>query len=492
MKKLSILLTAALALGFTACDDIDPNPPAQSNPELEAFEAADITLAQPAQHTLDLQAADQAGTAVTVADITALQYFPEGFDLKFVLEVATDDAFSKVVKVPATYTYDDALKAVQVQPVELEDALRATFTRNPSDIDIYTRIAAYGVKDGATVRLGTPAAPYFSGATPWEFTVDRIEVPVIEAGYWLVGNFCQWQPAAGIEFKPIAEGDPYDQPVFSAVFEVSEAEAAAGFEWKVVPASAHDADTWDGAFGCQGDWNEGVLVPSPQTQTEAGIVKEAGKFKITIDMRERTYTIGYAIDFLYVPGQATSSTNFKNVKRLATTDYIHYVGLTRLRNYWYLTGQDSNKGIVFRPDGSAEPDANGIINAKMKNDPAGEATFPAGNSLYMLDVNVGTMSVEASPVLAISVIGSYNGWNLETAIPMEHSSNWLTWTATDVTLDDGEFKLNCNGAWTISLGVDPANIVPVNDGGNMPCTAGTYDLTLDLTNPPYTLTMTAK
>ena len=93
MKKLSILLTAAIAFGFTACDDVEPNPPAQSNPELEAFEAADIKLAQTADHTLDLQTAQEAEQPVTVADITDLAYFPEGYDLNFVFEVALDNTF---------------------------------------------------------------------------------------------------------------------------------------------------------------------------------------------------------------------------------------------------------------------------------------------------------------------------------------------------------------------------------------------------------------
>ncbi len=75
---------------------------------------------------------------------------------------------------------------------------------------------------------------------------------------------------------------------------------------------------------------------------------------------------------------------------------------------------------------------------------------------------------------------------------MKHASNWLTWTVENVTLDDGAFKLNCNGAWTISFGGEPSNIVPVNNGGDMTCEAGTYDLKLDFSKLPYTLTMTRK
>lgn len=494
MKKLSILLTAAIAFGFTACDDVEPNPPAQSNPELEAFEAADIKLAQTADHTLDLQTAQEAEQPVTVADITDLAYFPEGYDLNFVFEVALDNTFSKVAKIPATYVYNEQAKAIQVQPVEFEDAMRTTFTRNPATVEILTRIAAYGIKDGSTVRLGTPEKPYFNDAT-WEYTLKRLDTPVIESGYWLVGSFCNWQPAAGIEFIQMNAGDPYDEPVFTAVFEVSEAQAAEGYSWKIVPASAHDADNWTGAFGAQGDQNEGVLVPSPEAQTEAGIVKEAGKFKLTVDMRARTYTLAYAIDFLYVPGNATgtSDKDFQTkVLRLPTSDYTHYQGVARLRNDWYLTGQPSNKGIVFRPDGDATVDSDNIVSGKMKNDPTGEAKMPAKNSLYLIDANIAAMTYKASPITAISVIGSFNGWNLETAVPMKHASNWLTWTVENVTLDDGAFKLNCNGAWTISFGGEPSNIVPVNNGGDMTCEAGTYDLKLDFSKLPYTLTMTRK
>ena len=40
MKKFSILLSLALAVGFTACDDIEDPMPPQSNPQ-EAIMAAD-------------------------------------------------------------------------------------------------------------------------------------------------------------------------------------------------------------------------------------------------------------------------------------------------------------------------------------------------------------------------------------------------------------------------------------------------------------------
>ena len=102
----------------------------------------------------------------------------------------------------------------------------------------------------------------------------------------------------------------------------------------------------------------------------------------------------------------------------------------------------------------------------------------------------------------LSVIGSGNGWDLATATPLTHSSDFKTWTAKDVVIGD-EFKINANGAWTVGFSGEKVydndstketvyNVNKQDGGANLQATPGTYDVTVNFSTMPYTVTLKKK
>ncbi|HEX8270051.1 MAG TPA: SusE domain-containing protein [Flavobacterium sp.] len=92
-----------------------------------------------------------------------------------------------------------------------------------------------------------------------------------------------------------------------------------------------------------------------------------------------------------------------------------------------------------------------------------------------------------------AVIGSATpgGWDNDT--DMTYNPATKVWTVV-LTLTTGEIKFRANDAWAINYGDAGTNgTLDFNDGTNIPVTAGTYLITLDLSNPrAYTYTLTAQ
>lgn len=482
----------ALSLGMVSCDDYtEPNPPAQSNPQLEIFKATDIKISKVAATTLDLQTAAAGNADVVVANLDELAYFPENYDLQFMVEVATDQNFSKFTAVPAGYHYGEGVNDIYVNPNQLNDSISVNFTKDPADIATYMRVAAYAVQGTNYVRLGDKATNYYySGAEPWAFTIDRVDpVRPIAAEYVLVGSFCNWDIAQGL---PVVNTDlsvsPYDNPSFQVVFDITDEQAAAGFQWKIV---AKGATNLDNSFGPADPALASGVMLEAAGQDNAGVITTQGRYMIKVNMETLAYEQGLAIERLYVPGQGSSTSNFSRVLQLATDNYVNYTGVARLRNNWYLTAQPSNTGLQFRSAGNeTTDDKTGVVSGGLIADNSAEM-MKADNGLYYLDVNVVKLTYTASPLNQISAIGAYNEWNTETAVDLTPSSNFLTWTVKDLDLPAGEFKFCCNHAWTLSFGGALDNLV--QNGGNINVTeAGTYDITIDFSKIPYTCTMTKK
>ena len=103
-----------------------------------------------------------------------------------------------------------------------------------------------------------------------------------------------------------------------------------------------------------------------------------------------------------------------------------------------------------------------------------------------------------SGITSISVIGDGNGWDTTTAPVLTPSKDLRTWTGTDIEIGS-EFKLNCNGAWDIDFGgVAVENTMGKQvynvhyKGDDLPCEAGKYDVTVDFSAKPYTVTLVKK
>lgn len=493
MKKIAIISAMALAgLGFTACNDCYdlPNPEPQKNPQLEIFKSTDIAIAQGDYQTLDLQKALDADRLVTVANITEYQYMPQGYDLAFEMQASRTEDFAQYIRIE-TVT-DTATMTVSVAPEALEQALADNWTHNPADMTIYTRFVGYAVQGQTLQRLGANADSYYNGTTPWKYTVDRLPAKrVIADQYLMVGNFNNWDISSALKVDHVnPDADPYDDARFTVVFTVSEEQAAAGYEWKLVAAGATGLENAMGVEDATAA--SGTLVDAAGHEA-AGVWNKSGVYMLSIDLNKMTYEIKLAAEYLYVPGQGSSTTNYKRVMRLSTGDYVNYGGVALLNNTWFLTAQPASNGVIFLADGDTT-EKDGIISGKMKQaaEDNGDGRMKAPSlGLYYIKANVNRLEYSIYKIETISLIGAYNEWDLKNARDLTRSGNYQKWELKGVELPVGECKFCCNHAWAYSFGGAMDNVV--ENGSNFKITeAGTYDVLLDFSTIPYTATFTKK
>ncbi len=487
MKKLAFLCGVALALGFTACDDELPNPQPQTNPQLPIFESAGLVLSQAgygANEALNLQAFADQGLKAPLADVTTLVDFPEGFELLFKVEMSDTEDFAKTVTIDATM--EDSVVVVPASTINT--AISETFTKNPAEITLYTRIAAYAQNGASTMRLGGKDALY--GEYTYKiipFTPDRL----LEEAYVLrynAGNGWQTMPMVKTTTDNV-----YDNGLFTAQVNVQ----APGFEWTVLPASSATGSTLDGILGvAAADVNgtEGALVEGEEAV--ANVINKVSPFLITIDVCNLTYKVNLSVENLWVPGGATGTSNFNRVLKLFTTDYVNYSGTMVLSSNWYLTGQASNEGLVYMLDGEQAESEAGIYSGNLVQLADASGTkMSISSGLYFISVNLGTLRYSASPIKQISVIGQFNNWDLETAVDMTKASRGAKWTVKDLRMTAGEYKFCVDHAWALSFGgveKDAVDDIRQN-GANLTLDEdGVYDITLDFSKQPNKVTLTKK
>lgn len=110
--------------------------------------------------------------------------------------------------------------------------------------------------------------------------------------------------------------------------------------------------------------------------------------------------------------------------------------------------------------------------------------------LYYCDVNTVDLNYSVTYISTIGLIGSAcpNGWDASVALNQE---DYLTWTG-EVYLIPGEYKFRANNEWDVNLGGDPAALTQGGDNIVFHGEEGTYMVTLDLKNIPYSCKIQAK
>lgn len=492
MKKISIFAIAALmGMAMVSCDEYTlPNPPAQSNPEEVEFNTDDLKLTSLVNGSVNLQKLSDEHIPLTMFDVD-VKNLPTDYRLRLVAEMSDTEDFAKTVDVPTSIT-EDSLVIIAVS--DIQSAFIELVSKAPEAKDMFIRVPAYAVNGTSSVRLGSADTYYFIGM----LNVLPLQPEVqIESTYYLVGNFCDWDLAKAIEFTQVTPGNPYDNPEFSVKIDVSYemATSSTGYMWKVVPGSAVNAKDWAGALGAlPGDSNtKGSLVSAPEAQAQAGVIKQEGPYMVNINLEKLSYDIQPAFEYLWVPGYGSSTSNFSKIMRLTTTNYMDYVGTMHLRNRFWFTGQESTRGVSFRPDGDDNPvDDNGVLSGKMIYDVTSTKMMQVPTEgLYLIRANVVTLEWSATPIPVISIIGEFNGWDTATAVDLTHNKTFDVWTVEDITLPAGEFKFCVNHAWAISYGGEVDNLV--ENGGNLSVdAAGTYTIALNFSVFPNTVTITKK
>jgi hypothetical protein len=205
----------------------------------------------------------------------------------------------------------------------------------------------------------------------------------------------------------------------------------------------------------------------------ANIAVTAGTYKITFNTSAKTYAITP-----YSWGIVGSAYNDWG----ATPDY----------NFTYDDATDQWRAIVKLTDGEFKIRMNNdwtVNYGDTGNDgtlDAGGTNIPITAGNYQITFNEKDLTVEIVPITDIwGLVGSaYNNWG---ATPdAQFDRDWRNdgvWILKDVVLIDGEFKFRTNNDWTLNYGDTGADGTLEAGGDNIVATAGTYTITLDLSDP---------
>lgn len=486
MKKIKFISALALTMVLASCENYDlPNPPGQTNPEPDGIFANSGLVIEQGATDVDLVNANSQNVNVNVANITALENFPENYDLVINMEVSGDENFSKVA-VAKTTIVD---KAVMVNPDVFNNAIKEAITKAPGTLDVYARFVALAQRGSTTLRLGGLNA-YFADKS-------KFKVATLNPAKWMENSFYVVPVVNGTaDFAKAVKMDNtlgnvsvYDNPEFAVKIDVTDA----GYAWKLAPVSVYESKDASKLLGCIPSLDSD-LAGKLAAGSGAGQISLVGSVLITVNVYDDSYTVNYAFENLY---PFSGSVKAENVMKLYTTDYINYRGVTAINQRWTLAAQPDKTGpVVFKMvEGSEVIDENGLYESgSLTASSTGKSiTAPVkGNTLYWTEVNLVQLKFSVKAMTSLSVIGAGNNWNLETATPLTPSKDLRTWTAENVEIGT-EFKINANGDWDLDFGGKSAGdgVYTLDfKGSNMQCVEpGTYKVTIDFSKQPYTLTL---
>lgn len=349
------------------------------------------------------------------------------------------------------------------------------FGKRPTERDIDATLDAW-VSNGATaVKM----------ATSETFQVKAIpEAPVIEDGYYLVGDMFNveavgdapavdgWNTVSAKQAFKHSDKDVYDDPVFTITFETTKANQY----WKIIPKKNVDAGNFwaAGVVGPKVDGDDSMTGLLTNGDAKAGKIAKAGKYKLTIDMMDYSYTleeVNYD-PFIYFIG---STDGWKsNDQKLALVDdakgvYTGYVYLAdpnaagfefkfqRAQGNW-----DTAIGAgTFVSFGGA---AIGVDN--------GNIGVNAGEGVYYMDVNLSEGTITATKIETMGMIGGFNNWDGDAVMTWNAEEYCFEATNVGVTADGWKFRVN--GGWDINLGGSLNNLTA--GGGNITVAGNTVKL----------------
>ena len=339
---------------------------------------------------------------------------------------------------------------------ELTSYIVDKYGKRPTERDIDATLDAW-VSNGATaVKM----------ATSEKFQIKAIpEAPVIEEGYYLVGDMFKtkdhegWTKEAAKAFNH-SDKDVYDDPVFTITFETTKADQY----WKIIPKKNIDSgDIWAaGVVGPKVDGDDSMTGTLTNGDAKAGKIAKAGKYKLTINMMDYTYTIEEVKydPFIYFIGATDGWTNAEQKLALVDANTGTYTGFLYCAdpNNW------GNQFKFQRVAGSWDNE----INSSTFNTFDGAATnengnigVNAGEGVYYFDVNLANGTIKATKVETMGLIGNFNSWAGDAAMTWNAEEYCFEATNVGVTADGWKFRVN--GSWDINLGGSLNNLTAGGD-----------------------------
>ena len=339
---------------------------------------------------------------------------------------------------------------------ELTSYIVDKWGKRPLERDIDATLDAWVSNGSTAVKMATSAT----------FQVKAIpEAPVIEEGYYLVGDMFTtkdhngWTKEAAKAFNH-SDKDVYDDPVFTVSFETTKADQY----WKIIPKKNIDADDlWAaGVVGPKVDGDDSMTGLLTNTEAKAGKIAKAGKYNLTINMMDYSYTleeVNYD-PFIYFIGATDGWTNAEQKLALVDDAKGVYTG------YLYCADPNGwgNQFKFQRVAGSWDNE----INSGAFSTFSGAATSEGGNigvnageGVYYFDVNLGEGTITATKVETMGIIGGFNGWGGDAVMTWNAEEYCFEATNVGVTADGWKFRVN--GGWDINLGGSLNNLTAGGD-----------------------------
>lgn len=335
------------------------------------------------------------------------------------------------------------------------------FGKRPTEHDIDATLDAW-VSNGVTaVKM----------ATSEKFQIKAIpEAPVIDEGYYLVGDMFTtedgvngWNTISDKQTFKHSDKDVYEDPIFTITFETTKADQY----WKIIPKANVDAGNTDasaaGVVGPKVDGEDSMTGSLTNGDAKAGKIAKAGKYKLTLNMMDYTYTfeeVKYD-PFIYFIG---STDGWKSSdQKLALVDEAKGV----YTGYVYVA-DPNGAGLQFkfqRVAGSGDNEINaGTFNtfsdAATTNE-NGNIGVNAGEGVYYFDVNLGEGTIKATKVETMGIMGQFNGWSSDAVMAWNAEEYCFEATNVGVTADGWKFRVN--GGWDINLGGSLNNLTAGGD-----------------------------
>lgn len=339
---------------------------------------------------------------------------------------------------------------------ELTSYIVEKYGKRPTERDIDATLDAWVSNGSTAVKM----------ATSETFQVKAIpEAPFIDEGYYLVGDMFTteevngWTKEVAKAFKH-SEKDVYEDPIFTVSFETTKADQY----WKIIPKKNIDSDDlWAaGVVGPKVDGDDSMTGLLTNGDAKAGKIAKAGKYKLTINMMDYSYTleeVNYD-PFIYFIGATDGWTNAEQKLALVDDAKGVYTG--------YLYCADPNGwGNLFkfqRVAGSWDNE----INSGAFSTFSGAATSEGGNigvnageGVYYFDVNLSEGTITATKVEKMGIIGGFNNWAGDAVMTWNAEEYCFEATNVGVTADGWKFRVN--GDWPINLGGSLNNLTAGGD-----------------------------
>ena len=435
-----ILLGMTLLMSMVSCTEDYTDwgtPQSNSQEEAVAFGNGSVT----AVDVINL--AEVATEKVKVASIVA--------------PTSSDAAYTPTYKINIGGQAFDIDAEGNMAKADLVNYIVDKFGKRPKERDIDATLDAW-VSNGATA---------IKMATSETFQVKAIpEAPVIEEGYYLVGDMFfktkdqnGWTKEDAKAFKH-SDKDVYDDPVFTITFETTKADQY----WKIIPKKNIDSgDIWAaGVVGPKVDGDDSMTGALTNGDAKAGKIAKAGKYKLTINMMDYSYTIEEVKydPFIYFIGATDGWTNAEQKLALVDANTGTYTGFLYCAdpNNW------GNQFKFQRVAGSWDNE----INSSTFNTFEGAATnengnigVNAGEGVYYFDVNLANGTIKATKVETMGIIGGFNNWKGDAVMTWNAEEYCFEATKVGVTADGWKFRVN-NG-WDINLGGSLDNLTAGGD-----------------------------